>query len=774
MPVMDLRDQPPAERAAWAQRLAGEAARRPFDLARGPLLRATLLRLDDEDHVVLLTMHHIISDGWSIGVLVGELNALYRAFSGGRPSPLPELPIQYADFAEWQRGWLQGEVLEAQISYWKRQLAGATNVLELPTDRPRPALQSSSGASFSLKLPVSLTEELKAIGQREGATLFMTLLAAFQTLLYRYSGQEDISVGTPIANRTRAEIEPLIGLFINTLVLRGDLSGEPSFRELLQRVRQASLGAFAHQDLPFEMLVEALQPERDLSRTPLFQVMFILQNAPTPSTVNRDSPQQSDLLQSDLLVSALDVDSGTATFDLTLSMAEQVDGLDASVEYSTDLFDAATIERMLGHFQMLLEAIVADPNVSIAKLPLLMAAERQTLAAWSHAPAPFAVDRCVHQLFEAHAASQPDAPALTFEGDTLTYAALNARANQLAHLLRARGAGPETLVAICLERSLDLIVAVLAVLKAGAAYLPLDPSYPPERLAFMLDDSRAALLIGAEADSGAALAPEVPLLDLAAERAALAAQPATNLDGGATLDQLAYVIYTSGSTGQAKGVMVGHRSFANAALAWELAYDLRPSDCHLQMASCSFDVFGGDLVRALCTGGRLLLVARELLLEPAQLAALIRRERVTCAEFVPAVLRGLMQHLAQQRERLDTMRLLACGSDTWYAGEYQQFRRQCGATTRLVNSFGLTEATVDSTYFEPTKFELAGEQHVPIGRPFAGSAAYILDRQLEPLPIGVAGELYIGGAGLAHGYLSRPELTAEKFIPNPFAVGRRA
>jgi amino acid adenylation domain-containing protein len=770
LPLIDLRALPLAEREREVRRRATAEARTPFDLAHGPLLRATLLCLDATEHILLLTMHHIISDGWSVGVLVGELNVLYRAFSNGRPSSLPELPIQYADFAEWQRGWLQGEVLEAQISYWKQQLAGATNVLELPTDRPRPALQSSSGASFSLKLPVSLTEELKALGQREGATLFMTLLAAFQTLLYRYSGQEDICVGTPIANRTRAELEPLIGLFINTLVLRGDLSGEPSFRELLQRVRQASLGAFAHQDLPFEMLVEALQPERDLSRTPLFQVMFILQNAPTPSATHRDSPRQSDLL-----VSALDVDSGTATFDLTLSMAEQVDGLDASVEYSTDLFDAATIERMLGHFQTLLEAIVADPDVSIAKLALLTAAERQTLAAWSHAPAPFALDRCVHQLFEAHAASQPDAPALTFEGDTLTYAALNARANQLAHLLRARGAGPETLVAICLDRSLDLVVAVLAVLKAGAAYLPLDPSYPPERLAFMLADSRAALLIGAEAESGAApayraLAPAVPLLDLVAERATLAAQPIANPDGGATLDQLAYVIYTSGSTGQAKGVMVGHRSFANAALAWELSYDLRPSDCHLQMASCSFDVFGGDLVRALCTGGRLLLVARELLLEPTQLAALIRRERATCAEFVPAVLRGLMQHLAQQRERLDMMRLLACGSDTWYAGEYQQFQRQCGATTRLINSFGLTEATVDSTYFEPAKFELSGEQHVPIGRPFAGSAVYILDRQLEPLPIGVAGELHIGGAGLARGYLGRPELTAEKFIPNPFVT----
>ncbi|MCG8351746.1 MAG: amino acid adenylation domain-containing protein [Chloroflexales bacterium] len=763
LPLVDLSVLPDDQREAQALRLATEEARRPFDLARGPLLRTQLLRLTEQEHIVLLTMHHIISDGWSMGVLIGEVAAIYAAFARGYPSPLPELPIQYADFADWQRGWFEdgdgdGESpLQKQLDYWKNQLRGAQATLELPADRPRPAVQIARGASESLLLPRALAESLNELSQREGATLFMTLLAAFQALLYRYSGQEDICVGTPIANRTRAEIEPLIGFFVNTLVLRGDLAGNPSFRTLLRQVREIALEAYAHQDLPFEMLVEAIQPERDMSRNPLFQVMFILQNAPVK--VHR---------LPDMTMRMLDVDSGAATFDLTLSMAEQTHGLSASLEYNIDLFNRDTIVRMLGHLQTLLEGIVADPDRPIATLPLLTAAEQRQLVDWSVAASSVAPDCCVHELFAAQAERQPAAIAITWAGEHVSYAELNRRANQLAHYLRRQGVGPETLVAICADRSIEVIVAVLGVLKAGGTYVPLDPSYPVERLAFMLDDAQPAALITTDATaqrlSGSAVQR---LINLDTDWPAIAQEPERDPERSATLDNLAYVIYTSGSTGQSKGVMITHRSLANAYLAWEDAYALTLDDCHLQMASFSFDVFAGDLVRALCSGGRLLLCPRELLLEAPRLYALMAAERVTCAEFVPAVLRGLMQYLDQSEQKLDSMHLLICGSDSWYVSEYRQFQRRCGPATRLINSFGLTEATIDSTYFEQTTLSLSADQLVPIGRPFANTEIQIVDQFMQPTPIGVPGELCIGGVGVARGYLNRPELTTERFITNP-------
>ncbi|MDQ3942480.1 MAG: condensation domain-containing protein, partial [Actinomycetota bacterium] len=466
--VTDLGGLPESEREAQARRLAREETRRPFELARGPLLRASLLRLGDEEHVLLLTMHHIASDGWSDAVFFRELAALYEAFSTGEPSPLAELPIQYVDYTVWQRQWLAGEVLDEQLGYWKRQLADVS-ALQLPTDRPRPAVQTHRGARQELMLPGPLTEALKDLSRREGATLFMVLLAAFQALLARYSGQEDIAVGTPIAGRNRAETEGLIGFFVNTLVLRTDLSGDPTFRELLGRVRETTLEAYAHQDLPFEKLVEELEPQRDLSRTPLFQVMFALQNVP-----------QQDPELADLTLSRLRVESGTAKFDLTLSMIEEAKGLKGSLEYNTDLFEAATIERMLGHFRTLLEGIMTEPERRISELPLLTEAERhQLLVEWNDTQTDYPKDQCVHVLFETQAERTPDAVAVVFEDQRLTYRELNRRSNQLARHLRKLGVGrPEVSVGICVERSVEMVVGLLGILKAGGAYVPLDPAYP--------------------------------------------------------------------------------------------------------------------------------------------------------------------------------------------------------------------------------------------------------------------------------------------------------
>ncbi|HEY54191.1 MAG TPA: AMP-binding protein, partial [Caldilineae bacterium] len=485
IPVEDLSDLPADIREQEAMRLAMQEARQPFDLSRGPLLRGKLLRLEPEEHIILFTMHHIISDGWSMGIFVREIAILYNAFSEGRPSPLPELSIQYADYALWQEEELQGEGLERQLAYWKEQLGGELPLLELPGDRPRPAVLSSRGATLSRRFPPELTAGLKALANAEGATLFMALLAAFQTLLYRYTEQEDISVGSPIANRTLPELEPLIGLLINTLVFRTDLSGDPSFRELLQRVRETSLGAFAHQDLPFEQLVEVLQPERDMSHTPLFQVMLILQNAPVKAQP-----------VGDLVFSSIDVDAGTATFDLTLAVSELADGLDVSAEYSTDLFNESTIQRLLDHFQILLEGIVADPDRAISGLPLLPQAElEQVLSGWNDTATDVPLDIPVHRRIEQQVDATPDAEAVVWQDQRLTYAELDRRANRLAHHLQELGVGPETLVGVSVQRSLDMIVALLGVLKAGGAYLPIDPNYPGERLAHMLRDSGAPVVI---------------------------------------------------------------------------------------------------------------------------------------------------------------------------------------------------------------------------------------------------------------------------------------
>ncbi|HID54502.1 MAG TPA: amino acid adenylation domain-containing protein, partial [Anaerolineae bacterium] len=757
LPLHDLRHLPPEEREREALRLANEEAKRPFNLTTGPLFRANLYQLADDEFVAIFVMHHIISDGWSISVLMREISLLYDAFAAGRPSPLPELPIQYADFAEWQREWLQGDVLESQLAYWREKLGDQPPVLELPTNRPRPAVQTSRGATVSHTLPPDLMTAVNQLCRETGVTQFMLLLAAFQVLLYRYSGQTTVNVGSPIANRTRGEIEGLIGFFINTLVLRADLAGEMRFRDLLAQVKETTLEAYAHQDLPFESLVEAIQPERDMSHSPLFQVMFILQNAPTRA---QELP--------DLRLEMIDVDTGTATFDITLSLGEWGDGgMDASMEFNTDLFDRGTIERMLTHYETLLRGIVAGPDTAVSRLPLLTENEQwQILVEWNDTTRPYPLDQCVHQLFEKQVETTPQATAVVWQEETLTYDQLNWRANQLAHYLRQKGVGPESRVAVCVARSLDMVIAALGVLKAGGAYLPLDPDYPAERLAFMLADAQPTAVISQTAVSQSALAgiaDNFNLIHLDGDQATIARQPETNPANQTAPDNLAYLIYTSGSTGKAKGVMIEHRNLANAYFAWHEAYDLENARVHLQMANFAFDVFSGDMARALLSGGKLVICPREWLLLPEKLYGLMQEHQVEIAEFVPVVLRHLAQYLTENNLDLSFMRLLICGSDNWYVGEYKQFLRLCGPQTRLINSFGLTEATIDSSYFESGRLNLPTEQVVPIGRPFPNMQLYILDPRQQPVPIGVPGELYVGGHGVARGYWQRPDLTEDKF-----------
>ncbi|HEV2846615.1 MAG TPA: amino acid adenylation domain-containing protein, partial [Thermoanaerobaculia bacterium] len=726
LPVTDLAGLPPAQREAEAKRVVTAEARRPFDLAVGPLVRGVLLRLDEDDHAVLFVLHHVVADGWSMGVMVNELAALYEAFLENRPSPLPELAVQYADYAAWQREWLRGHTLKTQIAYWRGQLAGAP-ALELPTDRPRPPVQRFRGASRSFFLSRETSEALAALGQAEGATLFMTLAAAFQVLLHRYSGQNDILVGTPVAGRNRAEVEGLIGFFVNTLVLRSGLAGGPGFPALVRRVRRGTLEAFAHQELPFEKLVEELQPERDLSRSPLFQVMFSLQNA---NSARLDLPGLR--LSSWPLGEAV-----VAKFDLTLTMVERSEGLGGSLEYSTDLFDRPTIDRMLGHFRTLLNAIVAEPLCSVSELPLLTGAEReQLLSAWN-ATGREVPAFCVHEGIAAQAARTPDAVAVTFGAMALTYRELDRRANALAHRLRELGVRPETRVGIALERSLEMVVGLLAVLKAGGAYVPLDPSYPAERLDFMREDAGISLLL---------------TRDFFAEAGEIEQPPV----GGAGPWNLAYVIYTSGSTGRPKGVQISHEALTNFLASMAERPGIGAGDVLLAVTSLSFDIAGLELYLPLLAGGRVALASREEAADGHRLRELIAASGATVLQATPATWRLLLEAGWTGGEGLKAL----CGGEALPPSLASSLRERVGS---LWNVYGPTETTVWSTVEE-----IAGEGAVTIGRPIANTTVYILDAWGSPAPVGVPGELLLGGAGLARGYLRRPELTAERFVPDPF------
>ena len=744
LPITDLSSDPANE--VTAKRVAADEAQRPLDLKNGPLVRARLLRLGPESHILLLTLHHINFDGWSRRILVRELAALYEAFSAGRPSPLEALPLQYADYAVWQREHLQGSGLDQHLDYWKRNLNGAATTLDLPTDRPRPAVQTYSGADKRLAFPVRLTEQLSALARKGGATLFMLLLAGFKALLSRYSGQNDILVGTPIANRNRAEIEGLIGFFANTLVLRTQLSDDLTFQELLARVREDALGAYAHQDLPFEKLVQEIHPERSLSQNPLFQVLFSLQN----------SPRQAFELPG-LKLKLMDAGSSTAKFDLSMFLVETPEGLRGRLEYNTDLFDGSTIERMLGHYQVLLEAVVADPTLRIGGLPLLTQGENQQLTQWNKTGFDYPRHLCLHQLFEQQVASAPDAVACQFEDEEITYGRLNEKANQLAHWLRKQGIGPSQRVGLFVERSLDMMVGLLGIQKSGAAYVPLDPAYPAERIRLTLDDAQVPVLITQQSLVDAIPEHQARVVCLDSDWADIARESSANPANLAKPEDLVYVIFTSGSTGRPKGVQIPHRAVVN--LLTFMAQELRmgPSDVFPALASFAFDMCIPELYLALISGGRVVLGHRHLAANGEELAARLRETGATVVHATPTTWNLLLEAGFSGKGLKRVIGAEPVPRDLC--------TRLLEADPSLYNFYGPTETTVWSTFHH---FRSKDEPLV-VGRPLANTQIYILDKNLRPAPIGVPGEIHIAGDGVACGYLKRPELTAEKFIFDPFA-----
>ncbi|HEX2081289.1 MAG TPA: amino acid adenylation domain-containing protein [Longimicrobium sp.] len=756
LPLHDLSGLPGPEREDALRERVREEARRPFDLAAGPLFRAALVRLGAEEHALLTSMHHIVSDGWSLEVLHHELEALYGAFSRGEPSPLEELPVQYADYALWQRAHLSGEVLDRQLAWWKAQLSGAPALLELPTDHPRPAARTYRGALQAFQVGDELRRRLEAVAREEGATLFMVLLAAFQVLLGKYTGAGDVVVGSPVAGRTRAETEGLIGFFVNTLALRADLSGDPGFGELVGQVRERTLGAYEHQELPFERLVEELGIERSRSHSPLVQVSFALRNGPADG-----------LRLPGVEAQALDVELETAKFDLTLALEAGEKGLEGRIGYATELFEAATVARLGEHYRTLLEGIAADPGRRLSELSLLGEAERrQVLADWSAAAAPLPGDRCVHELFAEQAERTPEAVAVLCGEQRVSYAELNARVERTARLLRGAGVGAEQRVAIFMERGAELVASLLGVLRAGGCYVPVDPEYPSERVAYLLRDSGAAVVL-TQAELRARLpAGEARVLEV--ERPREGPGEGGERDaarGGVEVDpaQLAYVIYTSGSTGTPKGVQVSHRNLARSTAA-RFAHYPEPVRGFLLLSSVSFDSSVAGIFWTLCAGGTLHLPEGDAWRDPALLAGIAAREGVSHLLCVPSLYAALLDE-AERLPGWAPAAAIVAGEECPRDLVRRHFRRFPGAA--LYNEYGPTEGTVWCTVHGCR--DEGGPRPVPIGRPVPGSRVYVLDRTGAPVPAGVAGEAHVGGGGVARGYLGRPSLTAERFVPDPFA-----
>ena len=753
--VRDLSQSEPKERMLEVQRLSAEEAQRPFDLCAGPLLRASLLRLSSREHVLLLTIHHIANDGWSMGVLNRELSALYSAYSQGQASPLPTLPIQYADYAIWQRKWLQGEVLEGQLRYWRERLEGAPLLLQLPTDRPRPEIASFKGAVLSFTLPDSSRRALKDLAHGEGTTLFMPVLAAYQVLLSRYSGQQDVVVGSAIAGRTHAQSEGLIGFFVNMLALRTDLAGNPSFRQLIGRVKEVTLGAYAHQDLPFELVVKELRPERNLSHQPIFQVAVVMQNVPL-------EPVEF----ASITWAPLDLEHVKALFDLTLHLHEAPNGLQISFEYATDLFERKTIDRMASHFRVLLEGIVAEPDCPIEQLPWLSHAEReQVLREFNDTTVPYAREELIHELFQEQVQRTPNEVALVYEGRSLTYAELNKKSNQLARHLRERQIGPDHLVGLCVERGLEMVVGLMGILKAGGAYVPLDPAYPPERLQYMLGDSAPrVLLTQARLREGLPRTPaEVITLD--EQWSEIAQQSGDDLDAralGLRSDQLAYVIYTSGSTGEPKGVMVEHKGVVNFLTSMRREPGISAADCLLGVTTMSFDIAALEIYLPLVNGAKLVLASREATSDAQLLISLLEEFDVTVLQATPATWKLLLE--AQWRGR-STLKAL-CGGEALTADLSARVLDRVG---ELWNLYGPTETTIWSCRQQIIAGQGERGPVESIGRPISNTQIYILDGWRQPTPVGVTGEIYIGGRGVTRGYLNRSELTRERFIKDPFS-----
>ncbi|MBB5066043.1 non-ribosomal peptide synthetase/type I polyketide synthase, partial [Granulicella mallensis] len=763
IPVEDLSHLSRDDRKRELQRIGAEEVSKSFDLETGPLLRVRLLRLEATEHVILLAMHHIISDGWSMGVLIREIGMLYSGFTRGFSAKLAPLSVQYVDYALWQRGWLQGEALERQRRYWQEQLAGAPTALELPLDYVRPKQQSFRGATLPVELGATLTSALERLARKEGATLFMVLLSAFQLVLSRWSGQDDVVVGTPIANRTEPAAEGLIGFFVNTLALRAELKNSGSFRELLVQVRERTLGAYAHQDLPFEQVVELLRPERDMGRQPVFQAMLALNLVP------------EELTLPGLAAERIEFEALTTNFDLTLNLTASPEGLSGRLEYATDLFAPATMERLYGSFRRVLEAVVTDPEQPIGKIALLSVEEReQLLVGWNATEIPYPSEATIHSLFEAHVEQSPEATAVVFEEESLSYGELNRRANRLAHELVDLGVRPDDRVAICVARSLEMVVALLGVLKAGGAYVPLDPAYPVDRLSYMLADSGPVAVVTHGVARGtleqALGGLEVPVLDLDLE-ASWHNRPETNPDAkalGLRSTHLAYVIYTSGSTGQPKGVLIEHRGVVNMIEALKSHYRIVQSDRMLQFASSAFDMSIEEIFGALLSGATLVLRSDRWLKSNEEFIACCKCFKITIANLPSAFWEQLIKEEALAIPQC--LRQIMIGGQAVSQSALVRWFKRDGHRPRLINAYGPTEASVNSTLLDVRPEDVI---HSSIGRPISNTRIYVLDEHGEPVPVGVAGELYIGGAGVGRGYLNRAELTAERFIASPFVVGDR-
>ncbi|MFI5836646.1 amino acid adenylation domain-containing protein [Micromonospora sp. NPDC051300] len=741
---VDLRAEP--DPRATAARFVAEHRSDTFDLAGGPLFRTWLLRLGEDEHLLLHLTHHIISDGWSDDVLVREIATIYQALADGGESPLPPLPIQYRDFAAWQRGRLSGERLERLLGHWSDRLGDAPRTVELPTDRPHPAVRRLAGTTCPVRIPAATTRALRAVARAGDATLFMVVLTAVDVLLARYSGQNDIVVGTPVAGRTTPETEALIGCFINTLVLRADLSGHPTFRQAVARVRQVALAAYANQELPFERLVEHLQPDRDTSRNPLFQVMFVLQNSPPAD--QRFGP---------FTVSPVELDNGVAKFDLTIDLREFDGELVGRLQFDDDLFDPVTCERMTRHFTTLLAEVARDPDRAVSDLPLLDAAEAVLVTGeWNSTDAAYELES-LHRLVERAAARRPDTIAVSAPDGQLTYRELNRRADLVARALRDAGVGPDALVALFVDRSVALPVGILGILKAGAAYVPLDPTHPADRIAGMLSDAAVAAVCTTGALRDVLPAQPAPVLAVDDVPSATGTAAPTDALPEVPLDALAYVIYTSGSTGRPKGVMISHRAVANMIRSTLDDIGVDPGDAVLQYATVCFDVSVLEIFIALCGGTRLVIPDSETVLNPRALTRLIQAEQVTVFDIPPAVLELL------DADATPSLRIQFIGCEAFGGPLATRWQRPW---RRLINGYGPTEATVMMTLME---LDRPYDRMPPIGTPMPNHQAYVLDERLHPVPVGVGGELYIGGTGLARGYLHRPGLTADRFVPDPFA-----
>ena len=759
--IIDLTGSPLEAREAEATRLAIQEISKPFDLTQLPLIRVLLLRLADDDHIAVVTMHHSVSDGWSVGIFIKEMASLYNSFSRGEESSLPELPIQYADFAQWQRDWLAGEDFDQQLDYWKKQVAGAAPVLELPTDFARPVSQTFNGAEYNFELSTELSAAVKSLSRRKQTTDITVLMATFIALLHRYTEQRNIVIGLPVAGRSRVELEQLIGFFVNTLIIRSDVSPEVTFSEFIDRVHETALDAYAHQDLPFEKLVEHLQPERNLDTTPLFQVMFVPQNS-SSEAVNLNG----------LTLSPHKIDNRTAKFDLILCMGETERGWSAALEYNTDLFRSETMERMARHFQTLLARAIEHPEQSVMRIAILDDSERQRLLDFNERDRHFAGSSLIHETIEHQAQIRPRATAVDCEGWVLSYGDLNRRANQLAHYLIRLGVGPETPVAVYLQPSLDMVISLLAILKAGGGYVPLSPACPPDRLSFMLEDTQAALLLTQESSLPQLpeKRPEVICLDT--EFDSIASESQENPAVVMAPDNLAYVIYTSGSTGVPKGVMVTHRNVARLFEATEPWFSFDESDVWTFFHSYAFDFSVWELWGALRYGGCVVVIPFWMSRSPETFFEHIVEKKVTVLSQTPSAFNQVMSVDESEGGGSDlALKTVVFGGEALKPGNLSGWAERRGLEKpRLINMYGITETTVHVTYHCMTEGDVAHAASSVVGRPIPDLQVHILDERLQPMPVGLAGQMYVAGTGLARGYLNRPSLTAERFIPNPFST----